>query len=927
MQIVSIQPLTASPRLTPREVVRLNPSAHGIDFCFGTLRDVPFTAIELAAVFAVGKPKSALQLLLCVHDQDRPLVVSASNIDFEEFLGADPQAAMEEGPALAAMVRMLGEHQPRLMIPESTRVFLEDGDAETLHPSEVPVLATSTRVAANPRLGAGLEPLPEVQRPEEPTTSRSSAKAGAPAPRLPRPDTGEVPVDPMAKRKKRFAQVSGLSSPVPPPSLLPHFGPELRFGSHRRGELIKRFRGALEAVTMGRLDATTIPLIGLGMLLVPGIYLAILVGLSFNIYRLASERGTQLMDAVVNASLEAGAFSFVLSILLCIYLIFVLLSLAFPGRSRSRYSLFLKRNQELVLFGFVEHLAKMMKAPPPQRIEVSVEAEINYGMQTREGRKELILTLGLPMVSAMDLDQLTGVLTREMATLAERSELFWLRTVEGIRERLGKIVADCLERQERTARNLETKNERTGLGTVVVGLFSFIFFSLARWLAVFFAKLGDLIGSRSRRLLEEAAAEYERRMVGTAVAESTEGLMDQLKPSYREVIAGIDAPSSGIPRLDHLPAQVVLETLLRPEPIRPPRPGKADAKPPIFQSNPHGNSALPASALFRNFDELGRRVTHEYYRAQGIRGVELLPIQQYLDSLWNAEESRHSLDRYFAGMITSRRPVPVAPQLVSDGRSQQKLLASLMGLRGKFEGALEQYRVTLEDFDVATDCRLGAREAFKLLEADLEHQGMSVDEWKVLERDAIDRLGEIGPALREHETLAGQRLMSALMMLTDPGWGRDLEAADLWRREVPHLLTAVTLINRSFQPLLELRDRYTVLETLKQFGEQSEEDRRLALEIFERQNDSLYPAVATLYNSLGSAVDIFHFGGRDMGLAIRGLPNDYFTASAEILGRIYGLYFRALARLAFMAERIELAAGLGPLPDYGPYPEIRPWGV
>lgn len=908
MEIVEVQPYAPSPRFTPREIVRLTASASGVDLCFGQLRDVAFDQIESLAVFASGRPRPTTRLLLCILGQDRPFLLDADGVDYSAF---DLPVSSSNDESLRQLLTIFEGHNPRLVTSSSTARFHQGSRPEEAHESEIPSLGTSLRVAGNPRLAVGLQPLvgggastegPSAPRQERGPERRTTRTGGT-----------------EPQRIRRIARLLGFSSPSPPPPLLPPFGSDLRYGSHRRAELGKCFTGTPEPVRMRFGERLTAAAVALGLLLVPLLYLALLGGASYAIYHLAGTRGKELMEIMVSGAWNPSAFSFILTILLCLYFIVVLLSLLFPGRPPTRYSLFLKRNQEMVVFGHIEQLAKALKAPPPERIEVAIEADVAVAMRPRDDGQALTLTLGLPLVSGLGLDQLTGLLGREMALLAERSDSYLLRFSEGLRQRLERMLADCLERQERTARGLENRADRgeTGLVSVLRGLFSFIFFSLARWLAMVFATLGEWIGGWSRRWLERAALQVEVRLVGAEVATSAAAHLKSLRAAHREVVAGVASPSSGMPRLDHLPAQIVFESLLQETSHNPP--AVAGAAEPVFRSE------LPASVLFRDFAGLSHRVTLEYYRSQGIRKVELEPIEAYLEAQWDGRELRRSLDRYFAGTITTRRPLPVAPRLGAQDRSAEEMVDTLMGLRGEFEAGLMAYRQALSDYDVAIDCRLGAREAFKLTEADLEYQGMSVSEWQVLEEEAIRHLEDLGPDLQEHEKRSGQRLMSALLLLTDPDFGDTLPGAEGWRREVPQLLSIVAAINRSFQALLELRDRHAVLETLKDLQDMSEEDRRLALGIFEREIDTLYSPVAKLYRGLGDLANVFHFGGRDFGLAIRGIPIDYYSLSNEVLGRIYELYFRALSRLAYIAERIELASGLAPLPDHGAFPESRPW--
>jgi hypothetical protein len=303
----------------------------------------------------------------------------------------------------------------------------------------------------------------------------------------------------------------------------------------------------------------------------------------------------------------------------------------------------------------------------------------------------------------------------------------------------------------------------------------------------------------------------------------------------------------------------------------------------------------------------------------------LEPAEGFLSRLCDEAISYDVLYRYFGGTINSRRPVPVAPSLDAKGRSADELVAVLEQQRGTFEGNLDAYWAAVEDFDVIVDCRLGAREAFKLAEVDFEHQGLGVAEWKTMEQDAIARLQDVSGQLEAFEKQAGQRLMAALLLMTDGPWVARLADGEAWRERVPKLLAVVAEINSNFRSLLELRDRHAVLSTLRHIESRDVEGKRLLLELFEREIDTLYPPILALYKGLESTPDLFHINGLDVGLMIRGVANDYFDLAGDVLRRVYALYFRALAELATLGEQLEAAAGLEPLTDRGPFPEARPW--
>lgn len=924
--------------------MRLTAVPEGLDLCFGFLRQVPFQQVRLAAAFQSGRPQATPQLMLILGGQDRPFIVKASGIDFQSF---GLPSADSDGEALRGFISFLARQHPSLTVPEETARFSCEGGLETLHASAVPSLATSLRVLVDPELSDSIQRLsvspkaavPIVADPKAATSDAESRRRGleqrarAPSSALPTEaievgrGTGGTGQAEAASWQHRLTM--GLDSLAPPPPLLPPFGPALRFGPRRRGELLKGFAEDVPDVELSRAERAALPFFAAAMWLVPLLYLASIVALSYAIYHFASTDGQALVEGAVAETWEAGSFSFLLIIGLCIYLIFALLSPLFTRQPKERHRLNLPRGQELVLFGFVDYLAKLMDTPIPQRIEVMEEPDVSaYHRRKDDQSREFVLLLGLPLVAGLSLGELVGLMSRELSAYAYRPGGDLLLSIARQHRRNERMLADFLTYHESLGRRLDERLEEGGVGffAAVFSFMAFVFFSSTRWVVTFFVKLSEWLSLVPRRWSRRDAERFQRQVVGNGVTDSGLDKQRRLGEAHRQFIAdvddlgkGRDGEEDGPVVLDHLPVQLVMTSVGGADPVKRPSLGTARVRQVIF------TSSLPATVLLQDFFELSRKATVDFFRSQDVRGLHLQPVEEFFDRWRDEQMHRPALHRFFGGTISSRRPIPVAPEIATKERSTKELMTIVAAQRRKFEASLDGYRGAVEDFDVIVDCRLGAREAFKLVELDFEHQGMGVDEWKSMEQDALLRLQDLSVTLETYERQAGQRLMSALSPLADPDTVARLDDGERWSRRVPRLLQAVAEINGSFRSLLELRDRHAVLATLRSIETRKPEDKRLLLELYERDVDTLYPPIVALYKGLESALDLFHISGCDIGLMAHGVANDYFDLASDVLRRIYDVYFRSLAELATIAEQVEAAAGFDPLEDRGPFPEARPW--
>ncbi len=935
MKTATLQHYAASPRFTPRQIVRLTAADGGVDFCFGFLRQVAFQQIRLAAVFTTGRPEPHPHLLLILSGQDRPFVIRAAGIAFGEW--GLPVADTEE-QALRDFVALLARRHPGITVPDETARFTFEGGLEEIHPAALPSLATSLRVMVDPQLGEGIQRLAIAPKPPAPAVQSSRQGTGSgkstTGERTADADSAVDRVDLPWQRRLTI----GPDQAAPPPPLMPAFGPALRYGPWRRGELLKGFRDAAPEVEMSRLERWLLPVFAAGMALLPVLYLTAILGLSYTMYHFASTEGQALVEGAVEDTWESGSFSFVLVILLCLYLIFALLSPLFTRQPRERHRVALQRGQELVLFGFVDFLAKVMDTPVPQRIEVVQDPEVSlFHRQTDAQSKELVLILGLPLAAGLRLAEWVGLLSRELATYSYRPGGDLLHWILRQHRRGERILADYLVYQESLGHRLDSRVEggEVGVLTAIGGFLAFVFLSSTRWVVTAFVKLSEWISHTPRRWARRDADRFHRQMVGNTVAASALGKQKAMRQAYAELLETLETldgakKDDSTVLLDHLPAQLALASTPLTTAAKTTDPLATDPQELHGPQRPFGSlglfkSSLPSTVLFRDFAGLSQRATVDFYRSLGVRGVHLEPAEEYLGNLCHPAIAGETLYRYFGGTINSRRPVPVAATLDAKGRTSTELLTVLGQQRQTFQRNLDAYWATVEDFDVIVDCRLGAREAFKLAEVDFEHQGMGVGEWKLMEQDAVARMQEVSGKLEAFEKQAGQRLMSALLLLTDGQWASRPAAAEVWLRRAPQLLSVVAEVNNNFRSLLELRDRHAVLATLRHIESREEENKRLLLELFEREIDTLYPPILALYKGLGSTRDPFHIDGLDIGLMVRGVANDYYALAGDVLRRIYAMYFRSLTELAIIAEQLEVAAGFEPLPDRGPFPEARPW--
>ncbi|MBK7403224.1 MAG: M48 family metallopeptidase [Phycisphaerales bacterium] len=94
----------------------------------------------------------------------------------------------------------------------------------------------------------------------------------------------------------------------------------------------------------------------------------------------------------------------------------------FAPRSEEPVWVEVSRSDEPLLWGYIEQLCALVRAPVPRRIRI--DCEVNASASFRRGflsllGSDLVLTIGLPLVAGLDLRQFTGVLAHEFGHFSQ----------------------------------------------------------------------------------------------------------------------------------------------------------------------------------------------------------------------------------------------------------------------------------------------------------------------------------------------------------------------------------------------------------------------------------------------------------------------------------------------------------------------------
>jgi Zn-dependent protease with chaperone function len=302
----------------------------------------------------------------------------------------------------------------------------------------------------------------------------------------------------------------------------------------------------------------------------------------------------------------------------------------FARRGRSEPLRTVAFGEEPLLFALVTRVAKAVGAPEPKRIVLDCRANAGAGYSSGVNAvlgRDLILTLGLPLVGGMTIQQLSGVIAHELGHFSQGTGMrlgFLVRSVNGW---FARVVYERDDWDERLAAGAE-KEDRMALLLLVAMLCIWI---TRRLLWVLMA-IGHGLSCFMSRRMEYDADRYETRLAGSdSFAESTKKLI-RLSIATDSAFAFADGTWTKSGRLpDDLAALAVAICDRLPT-------GEASqieaaalrSKTGLFDTHPaHGDRiesarrekapgifhmAGPAALLFKDYSKTSRSLTLSFYR-------------------------------------------------------------------------------------------------------------------------------------------------------------------------------------------------------------------------------------------------------------------------------------------------------------------------
>ena len=606
-------------------------------------------------------------------------------------------------------------------------------------------------------------------------------------------------------------------------------------------------------------------------------------------------------------------------------------------------------NKEPLLVAFVDGVCGAVGAPIPSRIEVDCEvnASARLASWVISPSRELVLTIGLPLVAGLSLRQFTGVLAHEFGHFSQGAGMRLTVVIWTINRWFAQVV---YQRDEWDEALLRWSSREAGWWMIFGLAIRGAVWATRRvlWLLM---QAGRLVSGFLSRQMEFDADRYETRMVGGPTFKATSerlralGLAAQaahtdLAGHWRERRLPDDVARLIGLKVAEFPADLLKavadEALARRTGVFDTHPCDSERitralleeSPGIFQLDG------PATDLFRDFDALARATTFDFYQA--ILGPEVSPGQLYpvAEAVLNREaerEGNQAIGRYFLDAWQLVQPLPLpdaAPRPPRDpGLARRELGEARRGMLAR----RPVNRELAERWGKTADRLVKAGAAGALLHAGKKVRPAVVDLDRLTPATVRAAQGKADAALdyiltemEPYAALAARRLTLALGLLDhDAVVGRVADGAVL-RDEAALLYPVAAHLGGAVIP--ELGRAIPALGTLgfliNLFAAGKNEQDMPLIQAMLAASRATLDRLAALRGALGDAI-AYPFEHAEPGItlgryALPALPpaeavGAVLAVATEAQDRVLDLHRRALGRLVATAEAVERAVGLPPL--------------
>jgi Zn-dependent protease with chaperone function len=476
-------------------------------------------------------------------------------------------------------------------------------------------------------------------------------------------------------------------------------------------------------------------------------------------------------------------------------LVFFMVKPFFARQTKGPAPITLDPAQEPLLFAFVNKICALVGAPAPGRIDADCQVNASASLSRGVWSRDLVLTIGLPLASGLDMRQFAGVLAHEFGHFAQGAGMRLTYVIRHINHWFARVVYERDEWDVKLAQAARGADLR--IGWILHAARACVW--LTRRILWALMHAGNAISCFMLRQMEYDADSYEAKVAGSDAFSSTAGRLRVLNAAtqlaygdVRQSWASRRLPENLPLLIDHkatsLPAEIHQKISSAETETRTgwfdTHPCDADRVAAVRRLNVPGVFLRqePATNLFADFPRLSREVTrHQFEKHLELEFTDenLMPAEEILRESTASAEADAMVQKFYGDVETTLQPLLLSgqlPPLADEVHARAQWAEAGRAMESHREAAgktsaecLEQYR-RLADFVTAhrlasagfvlepnafglptTASSAGAQESAARL---------AIEECRTTIADQMRRLDPFVGALRQRVSLALQRALA-----------------------------------------------------------------------------------------------------------------------------------------------------------------------
>ncbi len=720
-------------------------------------------------------------------------------------------------------------------------------------------------------------------------------------------------------------------------------------------DVIRAVDGSIQPVRVPVTYRIGILLVLIVMVLLPLIYLGLIGAAGYAVYwHAVSHTGLLTAELGVTSGRNAArarafaALLYVAPMVVGGILVLFMLKPLLSRPSQQRKPRTLSRGKEPLLFAFVDRLCDAVHAPRPKRI--NVDLQVNASASFRSGLlsmlgSDLVLTIGLPLVAGLNMRQFAGVLAHEFGHFSQGAGMRVTYVIRSISHWFERVVYERDAWDERLTQWSQEWDLRVGWILWIARGFVW----LTRRVLWCLMMVGHIVAGFMLRQMEFDADRHEARFSGSDAFDETMRALPLLSLADQQSWNQLGSYYQEGRLVDDLPKLTVMNSKQLPLEARDyVNQMTTEAATGLFDTHPSGKDRIasaqrenaagifrlkhPAGYLFHSFPAICRATTVDLYRTLFEREFDPNTLAS-VDELFahqQAEENDHNaLKRFFQRRFTFYRPLAVSADRVIPPTEVSEAVDLLRKARRRMETGFKKVALPLKAYQDAENQLADARRARPILAAGI---GVSATTFDVdlssfekadrVEADAHARQEATQDALATFDRIASKRLTTSLSLLSVPDVASQIEDATGLQQRCRKLLDVQDTLASQLPSAIDLLDQHAVMQMCLMLLNSNSDDEKAGT-LLRKTAREVVQTVRGMHATLDHQAYPFDHARGDISIAkyiLAELPHSddlggYYEAAESMSSTLLRLYSRTLGGLCLIAEQVEMAIGLEPLPE------------